>query len=238
MPIQYTSHGAMPGTCDAAQGPEADTTKHFPLPSVGADAVIHARPSPLLLKAGPAGEFSGVAWAFAGAPDAVGDLITEAALGVAAKGAPWPVLVDHAGPAVGEIVRAGLTAEGLAVAGVLDTGTEAYAKARSGELPALSIGFFGRAEKAGGLRVFTEIQLAEVSLTRAPINQASRVTSVKSWDQLSSERELVALLKAATGMPGRLAQKIASAAWPHIQHPTDEPDPALLRALRRLASAT
>lgn len=209
---------------------EASTVADF-----GEPHMILASPSPLLLKAGSSGDFAGVAWAYATTPDSAGDVITEAALVRASKGVPLPLLINHAGDPVGEIRRAGVTAQGLTVEGVIDTASEAYAKARSGELPALSIGFLGRAEKAGPLRVFHEIELAEVSLTAAPVNTGSRVTAIKAWNELTSERELVALLKSATSMPGRLAQKIAAAAWPHVQHPENEPDPALIAALRQFA---
>lgn len=236
MDIQYPRRGAMPDTPHRGDMPELDNeAPHVAEP--GDCRMIHARPSPLLLKAGPAGEFSGVAWAFASTPDSVGDVITEAALIQASKGVPVPVLVDHGGDPVGEIRRAGVTAEGLTVAGVIDPATEAYRKARDGELPALSIGFRGTAERAGPLRIFHAIQLAEVSLTAAPVNTGSRVTAVKSWSELQTEVDLVRLLK-SVGAPGRLASKLAGEIWPTLQRPTteSEPDPALIAALRRLAS--
>jgi HK97 family phage prohead protease len=235
MDIQYPRHGAMPGTCDAAQGPEADTTKHFPLPSVGADAVIHSPVCTAVVKADDSGRLSGLAWSFSATPDAVGDVLLPSALEAAAKSLPVPILVEHQGPEVGMVERASVTAEGLVIAGRVDTASPAYAEAKSGRLAGLSIAFTGEAERSGPVRIFKSCTLHEISLCARPVNAGAAVRELKSWQELTTEAELVKLLKSATGMPGRLAQKIASAAWPYIQHRTDEPDPALIAALRRLA---
>lgn len=196
--------------------------------------MIHSRVTTALKSLG-AGRFEGLAWSFAAVPDSVGDVLLPSALEAAAKAAPWPVLVEHAGEPVGEIELAQVSAAGLTVAGRVDPASDAYQRMRSGELAGLSIAFRGESETSGPVRIFTAAQLAEVSLCRAPVNAGARVTTVKSWRELRTEVELQTLLK-STGMPGRLAQKCAAAAWPILQK-SDEPGDDVLQALRRLANA-
>lgn len=191
-----------------------------------------------VLKALPDGRFEGLAWAFASTPDIEGDIILPSALELAAKAVPIPVLIEHRGQPIGEIQSADVTADGLTVKGALDTGIpagrEAYALAKSGELSGLSMGFSGEAEKSGPIRVFRSVRLNELSVCRAPINAGSRMTAIKSWPEIQSERELERLLK-SIGMPNRLAQKCASASWPVIQNSTQQPTADLVAALRHLS---
>lgn len=200
--------------------------------------MIHSRPTSVL-KALPQGRIEGLAWAFSSTPDPQGDAILPSALVEAAKAAPWPLMIDHAGPVVGEVEEAEVTDEGLMIAGRMDlgatAGAQAYQRAKSGELGGLSIAFQGMAEKSGPLRIFSSVSLREVSMTARPVNVGSRVTSVKSWSEVQSPVDLERLLR-SSGMPNRLAARVAAAAWPAIQKSEPEPEnPELQAALRRLA---
>jgi HK97 family phage prohead protease len=193
-----------------------------------------------VIKALADGRFEGLAWSFATTPDTEGDILLPSALVAAAKSLPIPVLIEHRGSPVGEINAAEVTNEGLSIRGQLDTSTasgrEAYGMVKSGELAGLSIGFAGEAEQSGPVRVFRSARIDEISVCRAPINAGSRVTAVKAWSEVGSERQLEQLFK-SNGMPHRLAAKCAAAAWPVIQRDPNPDTPAdLVDALRRLAN--
>lgn len=164
-----------------------------------------------ILKAASTGEFSGIAWSFQTVPDAAGDVILPLALSTV--NVPLPVYTEHDGVAVGEIRKAECTEEGLHVEGrIVDLAARQFAAADG---QGLSIGFIGSGQKSGPVRIFTDVEIVEVSLCRQPVNSGSRVTTLKSWRTLENETELSIWLKAG-GMPGRLAQKVAAAAWPTI----------------------
>lgn len=203
--------------------------------------MIHSTPVSTCLKALDAGRFTGLAWAFKATPDQQGDVILASALEAAAQGLRVPLLQEHKGEPVGMVEAASVTADGLEIAGAFDTaspaGARAYSLAKSGEYSGLSIGFSGLAEQSGPIRVFTRVELAEVSVCRQPINAGSRLTAIKSFEQVETLADLERLLK-SSGMPNRLAQKCAALAWPAVaraepEHP--ETDPQTLAALRRLA---
>jgi len=182
-----------------------------------------------ILKATSTGEFEGIAWSFQTVPDQAGDVILPLALADVAV--PFPVLVEHGGVTVGEVRKAELSEEGLLVEGrIVDLAARQFAAAAG---RGLSIGFTGSGQKSGPVRVFTDVEIREVSLCRRPVNAGSRVTTLKSWRTLESEIELSTWLK-ASGMPGRLAQKVAAASWPMITKCDD--DSALIDALRRFAN--
>lgn len=199
--------------------------------------MILSRPT-TVLKALADGRFEGLAWSFATTPDAEGDIILPSALEAAAKAMPVPVLVEHRGTPIGEIEAAEVTEEGLTVKGAIDMATdlgrEAHALAKAGELSGLSIAFSGEAQKSGPVRVFSSARLTEISVCRAPVNAGSRVTAMKAWTEITSERELERFFK-STGMPNRLAAKLAAAGWPVINNPA--PTAEMLEQLRRLAKA-
>ena len=191
-----------------------------------------------VIKALADGRFEGLAWSFDATPDTEGDILLPSALAAAAKSVPIPVLVEHRGQAVGEIHAAEVTDQGLAIRGHLDlakeNGREAYALVKSGDLPGLSMGFSGEAEQSGPVRVFRSAMISEISVCRAPINAGSKITAIKSWSGVQSERHLEQLFK-SNGMPNRLAAKCAAAAWPVIKSNPTEPEPELIEALRLLA---
>lgn len=194
--------------------------------------MIFSRVLPTLKSVAP-GRFEGLAWDFTATPDSEGDVLLPSALVAAVKGLPVPVYVEHKGEPVGEVEHAEVTPEGLAIAGRVDTASAAYKAIQSGELTGLSVAFLGTFEKSGPVRVFNSVQLREVSFCRCPVNTGSRVTAVKAWESIASETELQKVLK-STGMPGRLATKLAGLCWPAIQK-HDEADARLRAALRQLA---
>jgi HK97 family phage prohead protease len=77
-------------------------------------------------------------------------------------------------------------ATGLAVTGKIVTttvrGREAYDLIKAGALNGLSIGFRARADKraASGVRVLTDIDLAEISIVGLPSAGRARITSIRS----------------------------------------------------------
>jgi len=192
-------------------------------------------PVSCVLKSTDVGRFTGLAWAFDTTPDRDSAVIAPSALQKVAGTTPWPVLIQHAGKPVGQVDTAVVSDAGLEVSGFIDPSNDAYRRVKSGELGGLSMGFYAKSERSGPIEIITEIdRMAEVSVCAVPVNAGAHVATLKSWRQLESEIELQQLLK-STGMPGRLAQKCAAAAWPAIQKSHDD-DAALSAALRRLAN--
>lgn len=203
-----------------------------------------ASPPIRIEKALGAGRFSGLAWSFMDTPDREGDVILPSALEAVAKSGSRPeIRIEHRQAEVaGAIEVMHVTDRGLEVEGQIDlrgaVGRKAYDQLRSRELGALSIGFRGTAERSGKTRVFTEIELDEISIVREPMNAGARIAAVKSWDQVGSERDLERLLHDVAGMPNRLARKSASLVWPALNE-SIESDRAQAEALaRRLQSIT
>jgi HK97 family phage prohead protease len=190
------------------------------------------------------GTFSGLAWSFDSTPDSEGDVLLPSALrrAVAAhtKAGTAPVVrVEHRPETeVGRLTAMDVTARGLEVCGQIDmtltAGRTAHAAVATGQLAALSVGFDGQAETSGRTRVFTDVALVEVSLCKRPINVGSRIEAIKSWRDVQSVRDLEKLLH-GTGMPNRLALRVAKAAWPEINTDQDK-RPAILAALNRIIS--
>lgn len=77
-------------------------------------------------------------------------------------------------------------ATGLAVKGKIITatarGAEAYELLKAGALNGLSIGFRARGDKRGGngIRILTDIDLAEISVVGLPSAGRARITSIRS----------------------------------------------------------
>jgi HK97 family phage prohead protease len=95
-------------------------------------------------------------------------------------------------------------AKGLYVKGqlALDTtlGKEAHALLKMGALNGLSIGFMSKQwsyDRDTDVRTLTEIDLWEVSLVTFPANGKSRVTQVKSADELATPKDAERILRDA-----------------------------------------
>ncbi|TDK23437.1 hypothetical protein E2F46_10990 [Luteimonas aestuarii] len=209
---------------------------------------VLARTTPFRsVKALGQGRFEGVAWSLAHQPDISGDIILPSAIESAierhTKARTRPdVLIEHdKGLLAGAIVDMHLTDRGLEVTGQVDMGSTigrgAMEKMQSGELPCLSIGAEAMAEKYGSGHVFFDMKLEEVSLCLQGKNFGARISDVKSWTDVSTQRDLERLLRDVAGMPNRLARKTAHAAWPVIDSNSNEGD-ELNAALRQLIGAT
>lgn len=87
-------------------------------------------------------------------------------------------------------------------------GAEAYELLKMDALNGLSIGFITREDsydKVTGIRTLKKIDLWEVSLVTFPANDASRVSSVKSIDSISTFSDAEAYLREAGGLSRREA---------------------------------
>lgn len=193
---------------------------------------MFASPPILIEKALTSGRFSGVAWSFLDTPDREGDAILPSALERAVKSGPRPaILIEHdATQQAGVVDAMAVTSRGLEIEGQLnlsaEIGRKAYQALQERELGALSIGFAGVAERSGSLRMFTEIELREISIVREPMNAGARISAVKSWREVTSARDLERLLHTQTEMPNRLARKAATILWPQLQNDDIAPDDA------------
>ena len=94
--------------------------------------------------------------------------------------------------------------KGLKVKGrlALDTarGKEAHALLKMGALNGLSIGFVSKQwayDKDSDVRTLTEVDLWEVSLVTFPANGKSRITNVKSCDDLNAPKDAERILRDA-----------------------------------------
>jgi HK97 family phage prohead protease len=184
---------------------------------------VIASPPIRIEKALGEGRFSGLAWSFLDTPDREGDVILPSALEAAVKSGRLPeIRIEHrTNEIAGSIAVMQVTNRGLEVEGQIDLtgniGRKTYEQLRSRDLAALSIGFRGTAERSGKTRVFTEVELDEISIVREPMNAGARIAAVKSWDEVGSERDLERLLHDVVGMPNRLARKSAALVWPSLQ---------------------
>lgn len=95
-------------------------------------------------------------------------------------------------------------AKGLKIKGrlALDTsrGKEAHALLKMGALNGLSIGFVSKQwayDKDSDIRTLTEVDLWEVSLVTFPANGKSRITNVKSCDDLNAPKDAERILRDA-----------------------------------------
>jgi len=100
-------------------------------------------------------------------------------------------------------------ATGLAVNGKIVTttnrGREAFDLLKAGALNGLSIGFRSRADKRGanGLRILTDIDLAEISLVGLPSASRARISSVRSFGR--SEESVAAFIESCRKAKNALA---------------------------------
>lgn len=95
-------------------------------------------------------------------------------------------------------------AKGLKISGRLALGTsrgkEAHALLKMGALNGLSIGFVSKQwayDKDTDIRTLTEIDLWEVSLVTFPANGKSRITNVKSCEELNAPKDAERILRDA-----------------------------------------
>lgn len=102
-------------------------------------------------------------------------------------------------------------ATGLAVSGKIVTSTtrgrEAYDLLRAGALNGLSIGFRSRGDKraANGVRILTDIDLAEISIVGLPSAGRARITSVRSFGR--SNESVAAFVESCRKAQNALATK-------------------------------
>lgn len=208
---------------------------------------MHTQTAPVsVLKASGNGQISGLAWSFQDVPDRAGDIILPSALKSAVdahnqSGTLPALLVEHkADLAAGTVEAMVVSDRGLEVNGQIDLSTDVgratYAKIQSRTLGAFSIAIQGNTEQSGRTRVFTDANIPEISIVADPMNAGSRIETVKSWSDVSTERDLERLLREVAGMPNRLARKTASAAWPVIEHQSHD-QAALNAALARIIEA-
>lgn len=112
---------------------------------------------------------------------AVFDLVDRAGdvfrVGVFADALPVPLLVQHRGEPVGEILAIGEDRRGLWIeASVADA--EVASLVRGGALRALSVGYRALATRQGVSREILRAWLVEVSLVAVPMQAAARVEAV------------------------------------------------------------
>lgn len=167
-------------------------------------------------EATPRGEVAGIAWDFAATPDADGDFIMPSAF--RRSGSPPQMLVEHKGESIGQWQDVAVSDDGVAVSGQINvsskSGREAAARAADGDLRALSLGFGGQFEKSGRHRIFSDIEVQEISLVRNPANRGARVTAFKSLNECDSIAEFEKTLKHRLDISRRQARVIANTAWP------------------------
>src|SRR6185503_3254656 len=117
------------------------------------------------------------------------------------------------------------TPEGLLVKGRFSMSTrdgkEAHGLAKDGALSGLSMGYKTiRKRMEGKIRQLLEVAVHEISLVTIPMNERTRVFSVKdilAGGKMPTVREFEDFLRDAGGFSKSLATAIASKAAPHLQ---------------------
>lgn len=172
------------------------------------------------------GQIEGILAGF-GNVDHGGDRLAPGCLtkSLAARTAPLPTLLHHdQHRPIGAWQEWTERKEGLFVRGALTLAVrdaqEAFALAKDGALTGLSIGWKAIKETRdrNGIRDVSEAALFEGSLVAIPMNDATRVTSVKS---ITSARDIAEVLQEA-GLSGRKARLAAGTAWKSINEQSDD----------------
>jgi HK97 family phage prohead protease len=110
-----------------------------------------------------------------GRVDRAGDVIRAGAFGAAGA---VPLLLQHRGKPVGEILALREEAGGLRVEARVDE-AEAARLVACGALPGLSVGYRPRIVRQGARREIVRAELVEVSLVAVPMQPAARVETVE-----------------------------------------------------------
>lgn len=230
---------------DQTSGMDARIGQNPEFQAYGGVRSLNKQAFPLQIKElSQSGEIVGLAAAF-GNVDSGGDRILpgafEATLAEHRKAGTAPAMLLHHDlqRPIGvwtELVetREGLLAKGRITLEAQD-GREAYELARTGALSGLSIGYQVEQERQwSAARDLLQLKLFEISLVAMPMNNLSRVQSVKT---IGSVRDIEELLRGG-GMSGRQAKAAASAAWRTV-HTTQDDDEAakavIADAIQRLA---
>ena len=101
-------------------------------------------------------------------------------------------------------------------------GRDAITRAKDGDLRSLSIGFDGQFQKSGRTRIFTDLNLAEISLVRQPANAGARVHAVKHLTECTRISDFQKSLKAQLGLTNAQAKHIASLVWQSFNEDPDD----------------
>jgi HK97 family phage prohead protease len=160
---------------------------------------------------------------------------------LSARTTPLPMLLYHDPKRpIGAWREWNDTTDGLYAKGALTLASrdaqEAYALTKDGALTGLSIGWKGG--KGGfdnaGTRVITEAEIFEGSLVPCPMNDRTRVASVKS---IGRPQDIAELLQEA-GFSSRRAKAAAGAAWKSLnEHDDDAEAEAEVRAILNASAA-
>jgi HK97 family phage prohead protease len=174
---------------------------------------------------GEDGEIEGLAVGY-GNMDHGGDVVLPGAISASVAGRkslPMLLFHDHKRP-IGVWTEFKEIGEGLLVKGRFDDtqdGREAKVRARNGSLGGLSMGFKTIKHRfEGKARHLLEVALHEISLVTIPMNDRTRVLSVK--DILDSGgvptvRQFESFLRDAGGFSKSTAAQFASACKPHLR---------------------
>lgn len=171
------------------------------------------------------GEIEGLAVGY-GDMDNGGDIVAPGAIAASMAGRkslPMLLFHDHKRP-VGVWTEFRETDAGLLVKGRFDDtrdGQEAKARARSGSLGGLSMGYRTLKHRfEGKARHLLEVALHEISLVTIPMHDRTRVLSVKDILDSGGEptvRQFEAFLRDAGGFSKSQATTLASACKPHLR---------------------
>lgn len=174
---------------------------------------------------GDDGEIEGLAVGY-GNMDHSGDVVLPGAITASVAGRkslPMLLFHDHKRP-VGVWTEFKEIGEGLLVKGRFDDtvdGREAKVRARNGSLGGLSMGFKTIKHRfEGKARHLLEVALHEISLVTIPMNDRTRVLSVKDIldsGGLPTVRQFESFLRDAGGFSKSTAAQFASACKPHLR---------------------
>lgn len=187
------------------------------------------------------GHIEGLAVGY-GNMDHGGDIVAPGAISASVAGRkslPMLLFHDHKRP-IGVWSEFKEVGEGLLVKGRFDDttdGREARARAQSGSLGGLSMGFKAiKHRMEGKARHLLEVALHEISLVTIPMNDRTRVLSVKdilSGGEQPTVREFEAFLRDAGGFSKTTAAQLASVCKPHLR---GEPEAKAINELREFYS--
>lgn len=197
------------------------------------------------------GIIAGIASPYGGPPDLYGDIVNAGAYTATitqakASGYMPPMLFSHdlARP-IGRWLELREEPAGLYARGQINLasteGREAFAHLRARSVTGLSIGFRlpegGYEYRADGVRLLHRIDLAEISVVTMPAAPAARVTEIKSFESVKTQRELERWLHDQAGLSRKDARAVAARGYAGIAG-SDQDEAAVAELLRRMERAT